>query len=100
MDITEAKAVARFAEFQDCVALTECVRQDPSERFYRVLQSLRIGECSKEQWRFLLTRRLSNLPADEQALFDDSLCLFSTKDDVLRYDEEQLIALNQPMARI
>jgi hypothetical protein len=100
MGITEAKGVARFAEFQDCVELTECVRQDPSERFYRVLQSLRIGKCSKEQWRFLLTRRLSNLPADEQALFDDSVCLFSTKDDVRRYDEEQLIALNQPMARI
>jgi hypothetical protein len=100
MGITEAKGVARFAEFQDCVELTECVRQDPSEPLYRVWQSLRIGKCSKEQWRFLLTRRLSNLPVDEQALFDDSVCLFSTKDDARRYNEEQLIALNQSVARI
>ena len=98
--MTEARGITRFAKIQDCIALTECVRQDPNDPFYRVLQSLRLGQCSKEQWQFLCTRRLSALSLEEQLLFENAVCIFSTKEDARRYNDDQMIALNQPIARI
>jgi len=53
-----------------------------------------------EEWELLNSRCERNLSPEDRILFQDSTCLYTTRNDVHEVNRTELQALNQPCARI
>ena len=70
-------------------------------KFATLLAYLRTGEINEDDWRFMQTRVLSQLPPDEARLFQrEALALFPTNDQVRERNLRTLKSLHKPVARI
>ena len=67
-------------------------------RFRELLNRLRTGDCTQDDWRILLTRQPSS--AGNITELKDSLRLYYSNEEVAKYNFEKLSALEQPIARI
>ena len=67
-------------------------------RFRDLLNRLRRGDCTQNDWTLLLTRQPSIV--DNISAFKDTVRLYYSNDEVAKYNFEKLSALNQPIARI
>ena len=67
-------------------------------RFRDLLNRLRTGDCTQNDWTLLLTRQPSIV--DNISAFKDAVRLYHSNDEVAKYNFEKLSALNQPIARI
>lgn len=93
-----------FQTFTNAVVLTKQQRQtggDPaSERFRLLLDNLRVGASTVDDWHLLMTRQLQYLPAIEQQKFENAIRIYSTREPVYLYNLKMLTDLNVPVARI
>ena len=67
-------------------------------RFRDLLNRLRTGDCTQNDWTLLLTRQLSTV--HNICAFKDAVRLYYSNDEVAKYNFEKLSGLNQPIARI
>ena len=67
-------------------------------RFRDLLNRLRTGDCTQNDWTLLLTRQPSTV--DSISAFKTAVRLFYSNDEVAKYNFEKLCDLNQPIARI
>ena len=67
-------------------------------RFRDLLNRLRTGDCTQNDWTLLLTRQPSTV--HNISAFKDAVRLYYSNDEVAKYNFEKLSALNQPIARI
>ena len=67
-------------------------------RFRDLLMGLRTGDCNNDDWNLLLTRQPSK--AQNIAEFHNATRLYFTNEEVANYNFEQLLSLNNPIARI
>ncbi|CAK5270705.1 unnamed protein product [Mycena citricolor] len=68
--------------------------------FRNLLHHASKGSLSVAEWETLQTRCFSNLNEAEKASFQDSLCLFTTREDVNAINLQEIQALGEPCARI
>ena len=68
------------------------------EQFRHLLLRLRKGESTSEDWQLLLTRQ--PLHITDLSQFDDATRLYYTNDEVAKYNHDQLIKLQQPVAHV
>jgi len=84
--------------------LTQQMRQQGSTEndvlFQTALTNLRVGRVQVEDWAFLQTRVLTQLPPQECADFDNALTLFSTNEEVNERNIRKLEEVGTPIARI
>ena len=91
--------------FNTVFQLTQQMRQqgrsDIDFKFAALLAHLRTGEVTEEDWRFMQSRVLAQLPADEVRLItEDALALFPTNEQVREKNLKMLESLQRPVARI
>jgi len=90
--------------FRKSFHLTQQMRQrgqsEQDIKFATVLSNLRFGTVTKDDWRFLQSRVLSQLTAEEQEKFRDSVILFAANKDVMEKNISMLEAIGTPVCRI
>src|SRR2546423_838079 len=70
-------------------------------KFATLLAHLRTGEITEEDWRFMQSRVLAQLPPEEVRLItEDALLLFSTNERVREKNLRTLESLQRPVAHI
>ena len=84
--------------FNTVVQLRQPMRQDANDPFYGMLQRLREGEVTKEDWNVWKTRSLAHLPMDEKHQFMDALWLYPTRTGALEHNLRCYERLGNPMA--
>ena len=65
--------------------------------FKELLERLRNGDSTKEDWQLLLTRQPSAVPNLNE--FGNPIRLFYGNDQVATYNYDQLLELHQPIAQ-
>jgi ATP-dependent DNA helicase PIF1 len=79
-------AQSAYVAFKRTVVLDQVMRQQGEDltalQFKEVLKQLRDGPISEPSWRLLLTRVAEDLPISERREFDNSLCLYGSRDMV------------------
>lgn len=93
-----------YQTFDKAFVLSKPERQtggdQESERFRLLLDRLRSGDQTVDDWQKLMSRRLDFLPAVERVRFDDAIRLYATKAPVFLYNNKMLTDLGVPVARI
>jgi len=91
-----------YRSFEDVITLTEIRRQVVEEgdtaqaNFIKALSNMRNGESTYDDWLFLQTRTVRNIP-DFETSFRDAPRLFPTNDKVNEYNNRKLQALESPI---
>lgn len=82
------------------LTLNQRVKGSSSEqsRFRDLLNRLRTGDCTENDWTLLLTRQPSTI--HNITAFKDTVRLYYSNDEVAKYNFDKLSALHQPIARI
>jgi hypothetical protein len=68
--------------------------------FRNLLSHASWGGLQTEEWRLLDSRSKNKLSPETQQLFEDSVCLYTTRNDVHDLNMMELQALNLPCARV
>lgn len=93
-----------YSTFTESYCLRTVHRQggnSPAQQQFRhLLTHARDGGLSVDDWKLLMTRQQANVSAPEQELFRESICLFTKTEAVQEANYRQLVALNNPCARI
>ena len=89
--------------FITVVTLDTIFRQDgqsnDQRRFRYLLMNVRDAIPTLEDWKLLMERTDTNMNGSTKELFDKSIHLFSTNDDVHNHNKRCLRSLNRPVAR-
>jgi len=97
---TELVGVEMYRQFDRTIVLTHIMRQigedEESRAFRDILNSLRDGSLSVEQWQRLTRRWKGNLSLTEIDEFSDALRIFPVKTSVSSYNYQKLRSLQTP----
>jgi ATP-dependent DNA helicase PIF1 len=69
-------------------------------QFRTLLRNASQGSLTVDKWKLLNSRFERNLCPEDRILFRDCICLYTTRTDVDDLNLAELLALNQPCARI
>lgn len=95
---------AAYDAFTETVGLTEVMRQQGDSsfacQFREVLNQLRDGPLSSENWQFLHPRVSKNLDVEVRTKFNDALHLYPTKNQTMASNLQCLEQLGKPILQI
>ena len=84
--------LAAYRAFEKVVYLTIQVRQagESQSVFRRILDNLRNGQSTLEDWQVLNTRMVNAYGPEERAALDHAICMFSRNKEVKDYNTQKL----------
>ena len=88
--------MAAFDEIERVIVLTQMMRQnDPKqEQFRNLLNRLRVGESTKDDYNLLKTRFFSTVSNNERNEFEEATRLYPTRRQVREHNLDKLARLN------
>src|SRR5699024_9826472 len=89
-----------FNSFQRYIELKQCHRQSgqDSENFRNILNHIAEGTVTVDDYNLLMTRRKSNLTAEEIESFQGAIRLYFENEEANKANNAMLKALNLPVA--
>lgn len=102
LEAETAAGIAAYQLFKDVVFLERPYRQEEEDTFFDLLQRLREGQQTKEDWETLKLRHLHKLQGEELERFQGHTCLrlCATREAAATHNESTLTALRAPIVTI
>ena len=91
-----------FTEITSFIFLNNSYRPaEASQQLFRdILDRIGSGDSTVEDWRILMSRVLDQLPENERQSFATAIRLFSTNEEVRRFNQHQLEILAHPVTAV
>lgn len=99
-DTLKACGHRAWQTFNNCVTLTQQMRQVNDPMFGQLLDRVRHGVVHKRDWDLLQTRRPAMNPAAVRTEFKTALRVFAFKSDMRLFNDHAIHSVDQPVCQI